>query len=110
MYVCKIKSVINAYIHIHTTHALSPKGVAGASQIFLLASTFFPTLISLSGVGTCFHHVVVKIRQLFLRLATCLMSTLLETGVQTTGNASTYQNDLAMRNDAEPTGGKKIAI
>jgi hypothetical protein len=41
-----------------------------------------PTLIPLSGVGTtCFHHVVIKIRHLFLRLATCLTSTLLETGV-----------------------------
>jgi hypothetical protein len=36
--------------------------------------------IPLSGVGTtCFHHVT-KIRQLFLRPAACLMSTL-ETGV-----------------------------
>jgi hypothetical protein len=28
-----------------------------------------------------FYHVVIKIRQLFLRLAACLTSTLLETGV-----------------------------
>jgi hypothetical protein len=40
-----------------------------------------PTLIPLSGVGTtCFYHVVIKIRQLFLRPAACLTSTLLETG------------------------------
>jgi hypothetical protein len=44
-----------------------------------------PTLITLSGVGTtCFHHVVTKIRKLFLRLAGCLMSTLLETGAGAT--------------------------
>jgi hypothetical protein len=42
----------------------------------------FPTLNPLSGVGTtCFHHVVIKIRHLFLQPATCLTSTLLETGV-----------------------------
>jgi hypothetical protein len=41
-----------------------------------------PTLIPLSGVGsTCFHHVVIKIRHLFLRPAACLTSTLLETVV-----------------------------
>jgi hypothetical protein len=41
-----------------------------------------PTLI-LSGVGTTcfFHHVVIKIRQLFLRPAAYLTSTPLETGV-----------------------------
>jgi hypothetical protein len=42
------------------------------------------TLIPLSRVGTYnmfFHHVVIKIRQLFLRPAVCLTSTLLETGV-----------------------------
>jgi hypothetical protein len=40
----------------------------------------FPTLILLSGVGTtCFHHVVIKIRQLFLRPAASLTSTLHET-------------------------------
>jgi hypothetical protein len=47
--------------------------------VFLL---LLPTLISLSGVGTTyFHHVVIKIRQLFLRPAACLTSTLFETGV-----------------------------
>jgi hypothetical protein len=41
-----------------------------------------PTLIPLSRVGTtCFHHVVIKIRYLFLRPAACMTSTLLETGV-----------------------------
>jgi hypothetical protein len=43
-----------------------------------------PTLIPLSGVASVqhvFHHVAIKIRQLFLRLAACLTSTLLETGV-----------------------------
>jgi hypothetical protein len=40
-----------------------------------------PTVIPLSGVQHVFHHVVIKIRQLFLRPATCLTSTLLETGV-----------------------------
>jgi hypothetical protein len=33
-----------------------------------------------------FHHVVIKIRQLFLQPAACLTSTLLETGV--TANAA----------------------
>jgi hypothetical protein len=48
-----------------------------------LCLLLLPTLIPLSGVGTTcfFHHVVIKIRQLFLRTAACLMSTLLETGV-----------------------------
>jgi hypothetical protein len=42
----------------------------------------FPILIPLSGVGTtCFHHIVTKIRYLFLRPAACLSSTLLETGM-----------------------------
>jgi hypothetical protein len=42
----------------------------------------FPTIIPLSGVcTTCFHHVVIKIRHLFLRPAACLKSILLETGV-----------------------------
>jgi hypothetical protein len=37
-----------------------------------------------------FHHVVIKIRQLFLQLAACLTSTLLENGViqLTTENAT----------------------
>jgi hypothetical protein len=40
------------------------------------------TLIPLSEVGTtCLHHVVKKIRHLFLRPAACLSSTLLETEV-----------------------------
>jgi hypothetical protein len=41
-----------------------------------------PTLIPQSGVGTtCFHHIAIKIRHLFLRPTACLTSTLLETGV-----------------------------
>jgi hypothetical protein len=48
----------------------------------------FSTLIPLSGVATtCFHDIVIKIRQLYLRQAACLTSTLLETG-QTTANAA----------------------
>jgi hypothetical protein len=46
-----------------------------------LICKLLPTLILLSGVGTCFHHVVIKIWQLFLRPAVCLTSTLLETRV-----------------------------
>jgi hypothetical protein len=39
-------------------------------------------LPTLSRFGTtCFHHVVIKIRHLFWRMAACLTSTLLETGV-----------------------------
>jgi hypothetical protein len=45
-------------------------------------SLLLPTLILLSGVGTtCFRHVVINIRHLFLRPAACLTSILLETGV-----------------------------
>jgi hypothetical protein len=56
-------------------------GLKIASQILLpiIVDKLFPTLIPLSGVGTtCFHHVVIKIRHLFLRPAACVMSTLLE--------------------------------
>jgi hypothetical protein len=42
---------------------------------------FLPLSHLLWSVQHVFHHVVIKIRQLFLRPATCLMSTLLETGV-----------------------------
>jgi hypothetical protein len=46
-----------------------------------------PTLIPVSGVGTTyFHHVVIKIQQLFLRPAACLTSTLKLEWVQTTAN------------------------
>jgi hypothetical protein len=51
---------------------------------FTYTYTFFlfPTLIPLSEVGTArFHHVVIKIRQLFLRPVASLTWTLLETGV-----------------------------
>jgi hypothetical protein len=50
----------------------------GGTWLFFL----FPTHIPLNGFGTtCRHHVVIKIRQLFLRQAYlfCLTSTLLET-------------------------------
>jgi hypothetical protein len=40
------------------------------------------------GYNVFFHHLVIKIRQLFLRPAACLMSTLLESGVGATANAS----------------------
>jgi hypothetical protein len=42
----------------------------------------FPTLITLSGVGTCFH-VVVKIRHIFLRPTASWTSTRLETELNT---------------------------
>jgi hypothetical protein len=49
-------------------------------QYFCRWNLFFPNFIPQSGVGTtCFRHVVIKIRQLFLRSA-CLRS-VLETGV-----------------------------
>jgi hypothetical protein len=55
--------------------------------ITLRVSSFpypYPYPLSLSGVSTtCFHYVVIKFRQLFLRPAACLTSTLLETGVDT---------------------------
>jgi hypothetical protein len=48
----------------------------------VISDLYFPTLCGGSGVDTtCFHHVVIKIRQLFLRPAACLTSTLHETGV-----------------------------
>jgi hypothetical protein len=51
-----------------------------------IPKVLLPTLIPLSGVGTtCFHHVVIKIRHLFLRPAACLTSTLLEIGVNANG-------------------------
>jgi hypothetical protein len=41
-----------------------------------------PTLILLSGVDTtCYHHVVINFRHLFLRPAACLTTTLPEIGV-----------------------------
>jgi hypothetical protein len=66
-------------------HAMDP---APARRIHGL----LPSSIPLSGVGTtCFHHVVIKIRQLFLRPTACLTSTLLETGVDT--NDCKYSRD-----------------
>jgi hypothetical protein len=54
-----------------------------------------PTLIPLSGVGTtCFYHVVIKIRQLFVRPAACLTSTLLETGVGANDCKSTEELEI----------------
>jgi hypothetical protein len=67
-------------------------------QVNILKVTCFSsssTLITISVVETtCFHHVVIKIRQLFLRPAACLTSTLLELErVLTTANAA-RANDL----------------
>jgi hypothetical protein len=42
---------------------------------------FLPFSHTKWGQEHVFNHVVIKIRQLFLRLAACLTSTLLETGV-----------------------------
>jgi hypothetical protein len=48
--------------------------------IWVFKMYLLPTLIPLSRVGsTCFHHVVIKIRQLFLHPAAFLTSTLLKT-------------------------------
>jgi hypothetical protein len=48
----------------------------------------FATLIPLSGVGTtCFHHVVIKTRPLFLRPAACRQASL-KLWVLTTANAA----------------------
>jgi hypothetical protein len=46
---------------------------------FNLVLTLFPHLVG--SVQHVFHHVVIKIRQLFLRRAACMTSTLHETGV-----------------------------
>jgi hypothetical protein len=55
----------------------------------------------LSGVGTtCFHHVVIKIWQLFLRPAACLTSTLLETGVGTNNYKCSRDQRLNMPSEA----------
>jgi hypothetical protein len=58
---------------------------------FLKWKNFFSFLPTISRVGAkCFHHVMIKIRQLFLRPAACLTSTHLETtvGVLTTADAA----------------------
>jgi predicted ABC-type exoprotein transport system permease subunit len=39
------------------------------SSFIHFKQTLLPIIIPLSGVGTCFHHVVIKIRHLFLRPA-----------------------------------------
>jgi hypothetical protein len=48
-----------------------------------LKASFFllPLSLSVGSVQHVFHHVVINIRQLFLRPAACLTSPLLETGV-----------------------------
>jgi hypothetical protein len=48
-------------------------------NLFLFSS--YPYLTKWGSVQRVLHHVVIKIRQLFLRPATCLTSTPLETGV-----------------------------
>jgi hypothetical protein len=52
-----------------------------SSCITLSFSYPYPTKWGRLVRTTCFHHVVIKIRHLFLRPAACLTSTLLETGV-----------------------------
>jgi hypothetical protein len=47
-----------------------------------ISSFSYPILLSVVDT-VCFHHVVIQIRQLFLRTAACLTSTYLETGVPT---------------------------
>jgi hypothetical protein len=50
-------------------------------QCHIFLCLLLPTFIPLSGVVQhVFHHVVIKIQQLFLRPAGCMTSTLLETG------------------------------
>jgi hypothetical protein len=63
-------SVKNIYIYLFITHHLQP---------ILLLPTLFPHKVGT--VQHVFHHVVIKIRRLFLRPAACLTSILLETGV-----------------------------
>jgi hypothetical protein len=76
--------------------------------------SLFPTLIPISGVVQhVFHHVVIKIRQLFLRLAACLTSiflgsTLLKTSVG--DHNCKCSNDIAMRNTADVAGRKSIVV
>jgi hypothetical protein len=52
-----------------------------SSELDLSSSFFFLPLSTKGSVQHVFDHVVIKIRELFLRPAACLMSTLLETGV-----------------------------
>jgi hypothetical protein len=90
------------------------------------------TVQSISGVGTtCFHHVVIKIRQLFLRPAAGRRLPNVNPpwnwsgwyisltryprrgsrGVSDIAPRPTfYQNYLAVRNTADVTGGKPIAV
>jgi hypothetical protein len=89
----KLTRYINVDCKIITKESMYNKIKINTSLIELLIYLLFPTLIPLSGVGTaCFHHVVIKIRQLFLRpaatstyLPTYLpcQPTYLETGVST---------------------------
>jgi hypothetical protein len=78
------------FLSYYHHHPLIPQ-LGLALYVFFFHSLFllllFPALIALSKVGTtCFHNVVIKIRQLFLRPAVCLTSTLLESGA--TANAA----------------------
>jgi hypothetical protein len=67
------------------TQCVGKSGVCPVNKVSLIQVNdshllVLPTPIPLSRVGsTCFHHVVLKIRQLFLRPAACLTSTLPET-------------------------------
>jgi hypothetical protein len=61
-----------------------------------------PILIPQSGVGTtCFYHVVIKIRHLFLRPAACLTSTLLETGVDANDCKYSREQQLNVPSEAQ---------
>jgi hypothetical protein len=89
-----------ALLNITTTQFIS---IGNSSYVLDIKFSFFPNLIPLSGVATtCFHHVVTKIRQLFLRLAACLTSTLLELEwVETTTNAAGTNGLRAFRSTEE---------
>jgi hypothetical protein len=77
----QIGQIIYSLSRIHIDLVLINQQSVGKRSLHLM-DTLLPTHTPLSGVGiTCFHHVGIKIRHLFLRPAACLTSILLETGV-----------------------------
>jgi hypothetical protein len=58
------------------------------SQVFITFFFFLPLSHKVGSVQHVFHHIVIKIRQLFLRPAVCLTSTLKLEQVLTTANAA----------------------
>jgi hypothetical protein len=79
--------------------------------IFLLPPNYFPFSVLfflplshyVGSVQHVFHHVVVKIRHLFLRPAACLTSALLETGVDANDYKCCRDQQLNVLSEARST-------